>query len=111
MDPSLNVADTNGIIDDVTDDELDGIPNSIATIDAIFGGLPAPKGASSSIGNLVWEDLNADGIYTTNEPGRQNITVILHDGVTSNSIATNTTGVQPVDISLVIWSQGVTSLK
>ncbi|NKB23936.1 MAG: hypothetical protein GKR87_06075 [Kiritimatiellae bacterium] len=44
-----------------------------------------------TLGDLVWEDLNGDGVYTTNEPGRQGITVILHDGVTSNSVATNVT--------------------
>ncbi|NKB25012.1 MAG: hypothetical protein GKR87_11680 [Kiritimatiellae bacterium] len=52
VDPSLDVADTNGVIDDVTDDELDGIPTSIDTNDLAFGGLSAPDKDGDGIPNI-----------------------------------------------------------
>ncbi|HRD05950.1 MAG TPA: SdrD B-like domain-containing protein, partial [Saprospiraceae bacterium] len=43
-----------------------------------------------SIGSLVWEDLNGDGIYQTNEPGVPNVQVQLFDP-SGNLIATTFT--------------------
>jgi hypothetical protein len=44
----------------------------------------------ASIGDLVWEDINQDGIQDAGEPGVPGVTVTLYDGA-SNIVATSTT--------------------
>jgi hypothetical protein len=46
--------------------------------------------ASCALGDLVWYDLNRNGIQDVGEPGIQNVTVLLQDDV-GNVIATSTT--------------------
>ena len=55
------------------------------------GIVPIPPG---SIGDLVWNDLNGDGIQDSGEPGVYNITVLLYDstGSLNNTTSTNETG-------------------
>lgn len=48
-----------------------------------------PPTCTGSIGNLVWKDVNNNGIQDTGEPGLANITVTLKNG--STVIATTTT--------------------
>ena len=45
-----------------------------------------------SIGDFVWEDVNADGIQDTDEPGIQGVTVELYDADTDELLATTETG-------------------
>jgi hypothetical protein len=45
-----------------------------------------------AIGNLVWEDLNADGLQDAGEPGLPNVTVKLYEYTTTTWLATTTTG-------------------
>ncbi|MEM7390756.1 MAG: SdrD B-like domain-containing protein, partial [Verrucomicrobiota bacterium] len=51
-----------------------------------FGFVPVP----AAIGNLVWDDLNGDGIRDVGEPGIMGVDAILFDCMT-NAVATNTT--------------------
>ena len=46
----------------------------------------------SSLGDFVWEDLNADGVQDINEPGIQDVIVELFDATTGASLGTTTTG-------------------
>ncbi|GEM_PF-4210686 len=85
------------------DDGLDSDANSTGMTDLIIIGpgdrnwsvdcgiVPIPPG---SIGDLVWNDLNGDGIQDSGEPGVYNITVRLYDstGSLNNTTSTNETG-------------------
>jgi protocatechuate 3,4-dioxygenase beta subunit len=49
-----------------------------------------PPAGSASLGNLVWNDLNKDGIQDANEPGVPGVSVTLYDA-TGNPVANTTT--------------------
>jgi hypothetical protein len=44
----------------------------------------------ASVGDFVWQDLNADGIQDAGEPGIPNVTVVLKDNI-GNTVGTTTT--------------------
>jgi protocatechuate 3,4-dioxygenase beta subunit len=50
----------------------------------------APPAGSASLGDLVWIDLNNDGLQTTGEPGVQGVTVTLYNGAGSATATTTT---------------------
>lgn len=58
-------------------------------VNADFGYEPEP-GTGSAIGDLVYTDLNGNGVWDTGEPGIPGVTVALLDG-NGNIIATTTT--------------------
>ena len=45
-----------------------------------------------SLGDYVWEDLNADGVQDAGEPGIAGVTVELFDAATGQSLGTTQTG-------------------
>ena len=49
---------------------------------------PPPKG---SIGDLVWEDLDGDGVFDAGEPGLGGVTVELLDGGATTVLASTVT--------------------
>ncbi len=57
------------------------VPNQFSAY--TFGSL-----AAGSIGNLVWEDLNRNGVQETGEPGIEGIEISLRDNVTGDIIRT-----------------------
>ncbi|MDD5705243.1 MAG: SdrD B-like domain-containing protein [Kiritimatiellae bacterium] len=72
--------------------DLDGVlsPNqAVATVDASAGRLDVDFGyfPRAAIGNLVWEDMNGDGVQNVGEPVLTNVTVQLFDA-SSNLVAT-----------------------
>ncbi len=78
----------NATSDDLDSDDLDTDPFTVisgdtnSTLDQGFYNL-------AKIGNLVWHDLNADGILGANEPGIDGVQVSLMQGATE--VATTTT--------------------
>jgi uncharacterized repeat protein (TIGR01451 family)/gliding motility-associated-like protein len=62
-----------------------GIGRNNLTVDA---GIIMPYG---SIGDFVWKDLNANGIQESNEPGLNNITVVLYKEIDKAFVAVDTT--------------------
>ncbi|MCE5214594.1 MAG: carboxypeptidase regulatory-like domain-containing protein [Methanobacterium sp.] len=45
----------------------------------------------ASIGDFVWDDLNADGIWQSGEPGLNNVTVELYNSITDLLVTSTTT--------------------
>ena len=79
--------------DDTIDNDCTGVTVVLTADDAddptIDFGYNAP--CSGSIGDLVWHDLNRDGIQDGGEPGIENVTVRLKDTM-GNVLATDITG-------------------
>jgi len=51
-------------------------------------------GNCGTIGNIVWNDINGDGIYDpVNESGMEGVTVVLYDAITGLPVGTTTTNV------------------
>ncbi len=76
----------------VTTDELDsnGLTSSVTVVPGESNNkIDLGLYAHATIGNLVWNDLDADGTLDANEPGINDITVTLTQG--STTIATTTT--------------------
>lgn len=76
--------------DDAIDSDPDPLSGFTAPVSLPFGS----NLTIDSVGDFVWEDLNADGIQ---DPGETNgipgISVVLFDGQTTNALATNVPGV------------------
>jgi len=68
------------------------IMNCSKQVTAQFSSLTAPPSNSTSIGNFVWKDKDADGIQDTEESGIDGITVNLHDSADNFIKATTTSG-------------------
>ncbi len=84
--------------DDATDSDVNAQGVAACTIldpgendDSHDAGIYLPK---SSISNLVWNDLDEDGIQDVGEPGVQGVKVILHDctGTKLDSMLTDVNG-------------------
>ena len=81
-------------VDDTLDSDFDPASRTTSQIILNSGNnntnLDAGLFASGSLGNLVWNDLNADGIQSTQEPGFEGVAVTLFDE-SDNLIDTATT--------------------
>ncbi len=71
----------------------DGVGNQTSDNDNATVTFIVPTQPTASIGNLVWNDLNGDGFYSSNEPGIENVTLVLYrkEGVTHTAIDTTIT--------------------
>lgn len=49
-------------------------------------------GQYASVGDFVFEDLNANGVQDAGEPGVESVEVVLSDGITGSTLATFNTG-------------------
>ena len=94
--PSLN----NDLWMVMTLENLVGVPNFAGSFGMSFGGQSkgmiygTPGACHGSIGDFVWNDLNANGIQDGSEPGLDGVTLQLHDNA-NNVIATTMTGAGP----------------
>eukprot|EP00903_Cladosiphon_okamuranus_P000629 g627.t1 len=70
--------------DDTVDSDADETTGQTGVITLTTGEIDDTNDAGfyqpASLGDFVWEDLNADGIQDAGEPGIENVTVMLLDG-------------------------------
>ena len=71
--------------DDGTDSDADPVTGHAPPTDFLHSGqedlsLDAGLFRPASIGDLVWDDLDGDGVQDDGEPGIEGVTVVLHDG-------------------------------
>ena len=64
------------------------VTSCVSTLDWDAGMVTA---APSTIGDLIWWDLNGDGIQDTGEPGLSGVSVSLVDSATNTVLSTNST--------------------
>ncbi|MGI9606029.1 MAG: SdrD B-like domain-containing protein, partial [Acidimicrobiales bacterium] len=88
---TITAVDSGG--NDAIDSDIDGSGEVVATVvsgqndNTIDGGLFT----AASVGDFVWDDLNANGIQDVGEPGVDGVTVTLLDATGTTTIATTTT--------------------
>ncbi len=85
--------DSDPTTDDTVDENGDG--SGIDDDEASFTfEIEAPVVQLASLGSLVWEDLNGNGVQDPNEPGVEGIQVLLNasNGVTVSSVFTDANG-------------------
>ena len=95
---TITQADLNaGSVTNVASASADGTtsPTDTETVTAVTSPTTPPTAspALGSIGNLVWEDRDADGVQDPVEPGVAGVTVELYDADTDVLVATQVTDV------------------
>jgi hypothetical protein len=58
---------------------------------ALFGTIPSAHAAPINVGNLIWEDRDADGVQDGGEPGFAGVTVQLWNGAKNQLLDSDTT--------------------